>query len=180
MKKDATAAQESEYKDKLTAAKPKAARHLILIRHGQYNLAGGTDSDRYLTEIGRKQAGFTGERLKQLNIPLDVMVRSTMTRAQETGKIISTHVANVPIENCALIEEGAPIAPQPPIGHWTPEPSVNYDSLLKMKLTFLFEICFLIHLHLHNSHQFYEKISLRQILKNYVFHAAVFHRRCVN
>lgn len=51
-----------------------------------------------------------------------------MTRAQETGKIISTQVANLPIENCSLIEEGAPIAPQPPVGHWHPEPHVCIDS----------------------------------------------------
>lgn len=54
------------------------------------------------------------------------MIRSTMTRAQETGKIISTELAmNLPIENCSLIEEGAPIPPQPAIGHWSPEPSVR-------------------------------------------------------
>lgn len=74
---------------------------------------------------GRSQALFTGERLKSLEIPWDRMVRSTMTRAQETGKIISTQLVAVPIENCSLIEEGAPIAPQPPIGHWRPEPSVH-------------------------------------------------------
>lgn len=125
LKGTATATQENEYNAKLEAAKPTAVRHLILIRHGQYNLKGATDADRYLTEVGRLQAGYTGDRLKQLKIPLDVMVRSTMTRAQETGKIISTHVANIPIENCSLIEEGAPIAPQPPIGHWHPEPSVS-------------------------------------------------------
>lgn len=49
-----------------------------------------------------------------------------MTRAQETGKIISTELAmHLPIENCSLIEEGAPIPPQPAIGHWSPEPSVR-------------------------------------------------------
>lgn len=48
-----------------------------------------------------------------------------MNRAQETGKIISSHLdEKIPIENCSLIEEGAPIAPQPPIGHWKPEPAV--------------------------------------------------------
>ena len=116
---------ENKFNEKIEKVTPHAARHLILIRHGQYNLNGSTDSDRYLTEKGRKQAGFTGERLKALNIPFDKMIRSTMTRAQETGKIISTHIANIPIENCSLIEEGAPIAPQPPIGHWVPEPSVS-------------------------------------------------------
>lgn len=125
LKSSASTTQENDHNVKLEAVKSKSVRHLILIRHGQYNLKGASDSERYLTEVGRKQASFTGDRLKQLNIPLDVMVRSTMTRAQETGKIISTHVANIPIENCSLIEEGAPIAPQPPIGHWHPEPSVS-------------------------------------------------------
>lgn len=125
LKSKATPEDENKYNERLEAVKPTAVRHLILIRHGQYNLDGATDADRFLTEVGRKQAAYTGERLKLLKIPFDVMVRSTMTRAQETGKIISTHVANLPIENCSLIEEGAPIAPQPPIGHWHPEPHVS-------------------------------------------------------
>lgn len=130
LKSNATPTDENKFNEKLEKVKPSAVRHLILIRHGQYNLNGATDSDRYLTEVGRKQAGYTGERLKELKIPLDKMVRSTMTRAQETGKIISTHVANLPIENCSLIEEGAPIAPQPAVGHWHPEPHVSIDSCL--------------------------------------------------
>lgn len=76
---------------------------------------------------GRNQASLTGQRLKVLDIQWDKMIRSTMTRAQETGKIISTELAmNMPIENCPLIEEGAPIPPQPAIGHWSPEPSVRH------------------------------------------------------
>lgn len=125
LKSKATPEDENKHNEKLESVKPSAARHLILIRHGQYNLDGATDADRFLTELGRKQAACTGERLKILNINFDKMIRSTMTRAQETGKIISTHIANVPIENCSLIEEGAPIAPQPPIGHWHPEPHVS-------------------------------------------------------
>lgn len=125
MKSDATADDENKYNEKLEKVKPTTVRHIILIRHGQYNLNGVTDSERYLTELGRKQAASTGERLNALQIPLDLMIRSTMTRAQETGKIISTCITNIPIENCSLIEEGAPIAPQPPIGHWNPEPYVS-------------------------------------------------------
>ena len=30
-------------------------RHIILIRHGQYNLDGKTDDQRYLTELGKEQ-----------------------------------------------------------------------------------------------------------------------------
>lgn len=125
LKSKASPEDENKYNERLEAVKPTAVRHLILIRHGQYNLDGATDADRFLTEVGRKQAGYTGERLNALKIPFDLMIRSTMTRAQETGKIISTHIANLPIENCPLIEEGAPIAPQPAIGHWHPEPHVS-------------------------------------------------------
>ena len=34
---------------------PTASRHIILIRHGQYNLDGTSDSERYLTDLGRDQ-----------------------------------------------------------------------------------------------------------------------------
>ncbi|KAF6018370.1 hypothetical protein EB796_023306 [Bugula neritina] len=103
-------------------AVPTATRHLILIRHGQYNLKGKQDQDRYLTELGKEQANMTGKRLKELNYPITKVVYSTMTRAQETGKIISSHLPeDVPVENCSLIEEGAPIPPEPPVGHWRPE-----------------------------------------------------------
>lgn len=125
LKESATPEAENSFNEKLEKTKSKSVRHLILIRHGQYNLNGETDTDRYLTEVGRRQAAFTGERLKELKIPFDLMVRSTMTRAQETGKIISSHIANIPIENCSLIEEGAPIPPEPAIGHWRPEPYVS-------------------------------------------------------
>lgn len=163
LKENPTPSQENEYNEKLGKATPRAVRHLILIRHGQYNLSGITDSERYLTENGRKQAGFTGERLKALKLPLDLMIRSTMCRAQETGKIISTHITDVPIENCSLIEEGAPIAPQPPIGHWTPEPSVRwffcvlFSCLLSMYLFFEFICQNYFHIristiHLKNAH----------------------------
>lgn len=106
LKSTATPEDENVNNEKLEAIRPTAVRHLFLIRHGQYNLDGATDVDRFLTELGRRQAGFTGERLKILQVPFDKMIRSTMTRAQETGKIISTHIANMPIENCSLIEEG--------------------------------------------------------------------------
>ena len=47
---------EKETKDrgnKLEKQKSTATRHLLLIRHGQYNLEGKEDSDRYLTKLGQ-------------------------------------------------------------------------------------------------------------------------------
>lgn len=75
---------------------------------------------------GKVQAELTGKRLACLNIKWDLLVRSTMTRAQETAEIIAKHLdKNIEVKDCQLIEEGAPIPPEPPVGHWRPEPRVS-------------------------------------------------------
>jgi serine/threonine-protein phosphatase PGAM5 len=56
IKDDAPPDAQNLYNEALEMKKPKATRHLILIRHGQYNMEGNTDAERYLTELGRKQA----------------------------------------------------------------------------------------------------------------------------
>ena len=48
---------------------PTATRHILLIRHGQYNLEGKSDAERILTELGRNQAKKTGDRLAELKLP---------------------------------------------------------------------------------------------------------------
>ena len=60
-----------------------------------------------------------------------------MTRAQETGKIILGQLDSKPefeIVNDSLIEEGAPVPPEPQVGHWRPQASVNYCNFLCVKL----------------------------------------------
>ncbi|XP_053617261.1 serine/threonine-protein phosphatase Pgam5, mitochondrial isoform X2 [Plodia interpunctella] len=120
---------DNRYNEQIDKARSKAVRHLFLIRHGQYNLDGVTDKERTLTELGRKQADLTGQRLACLDIKWDLLVRSTMTRAQETAAIIAKHLdKNLEIKDCQLLEEGAPIPPEPPVGHWRPEPKFFQDS----------------------------------------------------
>lgn len=125
LRKNAEPHEENAHNEKLANLKPKAVRHLLLIRHGQYSLSGKTDFQQKLTELGRQQANFTGERLKALTLPWTVMLQSTMTRAQETAGIINKCL-NVKVESCPLLEEGAPIPPEPPVGHWRPEDSVRW------------------------------------------------------
>lgn len=48
-----------------------------------------------------------------------------MTRALETSEIIEKSLVNVPVETDSLLVEGAPIPPEPPIGHWKSEKHVN-------------------------------------------------------
>ncbi|XP_043266707.1 serine/threonine-protein phosphatase PGAM5, mitochondrial [Venturia canescens] len=112
---------ENKLNEAYEAKKPKAVRHLILIRHGQYNLEGKTDAERTLTELGRRQADSTGARLAELGLPYTLLVKSTMSRAQETAKIIEKHLPGVPAIEDGLLIEGAPIPPEPPLGHWKSE-----------------------------------------------------------
>ncbi|XP_042203910.1 serine/threonine-protein phosphatase PGAM5, mitochondrial-like isoform X2 [Homarus americanus] len=112
------------FEDRMEKVRPTvtATRHIIFIRHGQYNLEGAKDSDRYLTKLGREQAALTGERLKCLELPFSRVVFSTMTRATETANIIMEKLSGVEeVESCDLLREGAPIPPEPPIGSWKPE-----------------------------------------------------------
>ena len=115
---------ENNYNEKLEKAKAMATRHLILVRHGQYNTNGETDSLRTLTPLGRDQAYHAGLRLKDLALPYTRIVQSTMTRATETAHIISQHLPNIPVASCDFIREGSPIVPEPPVHHWRPEPKV--------------------------------------------------------
>ncbi|CAH1962870.1 unnamed protein product [Acanthoscelides obtectus] len=115
-----SAKEENELNEKIEKQKSRAVRHIILIRHGQY-VYGETDKDMMLTELGRIQADYSGKRLKELGFPYTNIIKSTMTRAQETGNIISESLPEVEVINCDLIREGAPIPPDPPIGSWKPE-----------------------------------------------------------
>lgn len=89
--------------------------------------------------LGKEQAEMTGKRLKALNMPINRIVISTMTRAQETGKIISKFFPDIEPEHCDLIREGAPIPPEPRwVGHWCPESEVigilcNFFNSLYLK-----------------------------------------------
>ncbi|XP_043255827.1 serine/threonine-protein phosphatase Pgam5, mitochondrial [Colletes gigas] len=112
---------ENAYNQELSVKKAKVIRHILLIRHGQYNIEGKTDCDRTLTDRGRRQAEATGRRLQELGLPYTQIIRSTMTRAQETAKIIEENIKNLAVKDDVFLVEGAPIPPEPPIGHWKSE-----------------------------------------------------------
>uniref|UniRef100_A0A915K9G0 Serine/threonine-protein phosphatase PGAM5, mitochondrial n=1 Tax=Romanomermis culicivorax TaxID=13658 RepID=A0A915K9G0_ROMCU len=101
-----------EYTSQMEKLKSRAKRHIILIRHGQYETDGKTDSLRCLTELGRKQASATGERLKNLNIPYDLLITSTMRRAMETSNLILDSVRTAH-KHDEMLEEGFPYIPKP-------------------------------------------------------------------
>ena len=110
--------------------KSKASRTLILIRHGQYVWDPHDHDKRILTELGRKQAAVTGQRLKDLGHSYTTLHFSTMPRATETAHIIMKSLADVPTKSCDLMREGAPIRPEPMHKKWRPEFYVSSCGLL--------------------------------------------------
>ncbi len=106
-------------------AKSKASRTLILIRHGQYVWDPHDPEKRILTELGRKQAALTGQRLKALGIDYSMVHYSTMPRATETADIIRESLKGVSARSCDLMREGAPIRPEPMSKRWKPESYVR-------------------------------------------------------
>ncbi|XP_075048731.1 serine/threonine-protein phosphatase PGAM5, mitochondrial-like isoform X1 [Mixophyes fleayi] len=111
---------EEELKRQLKKYEARARRHIFLIRHGQYNLDGKTDAECVLTPLGHEQADLTGQRLAHLGYDYTKMVYSTLTRAKETSKIIGKYLKGVPTSSSDLLQEGAPIRPDPP-AQWKPE-----------------------------------------------------------
>mmetsp|Transcript_27488 Transcript_27488/g.56493 ORF Transcript_27488/g.56493 Transcript_27488/m.56493 type:complete len:481 (-) Transcript_27488:109-1551(-) len=80
-------------------------RHLILVRHGQYDETHKEDSKRILTPLGRKQAELTGKRLGEFirgvneefgPCRVKVVRVSDLARAKETADII---YENMDLEN---------------------------------------------------------------------------------
>lgn len=78
--------------------------------------------------IGQEQATEVGKRLVALNYQFTKIISSTKVRALETANFIAALLPpDTPMEYCSLIEEGAPIPPEPKTT-WKPERSVSNFS----------------------------------------------------
>jgi len=88
---------------------PGVTKHIILVRHGQYDESSPEDEKNILTELGRQQAEATGQRLAALlhKHPDSVLHVSSMARAKETAAIIAKHLPDAQrTEPDPLLEEG--------------------------------------------------------------------------
>ncbi|KRX68954.1 Serine/threonine-protein phosphatase PGAM5, mitochondrial [Trichinella britovi] len=121
----------------------KIVRHIIMIRHGQYYQRREDSSERILTELGRKQAEVCGDRIRKLikyfePIPLTTLFASTMIRADQTARIICERIG-LPVEKISydpLLEEGAPVEPEPPKYNWYPEEKKFYEDGARIEAAF--------------------------------------------
>jgi serine/threonine-protein phosphatase PGAM5 len=110
-------------------------RHIILIRHGQYDETHREDEKRILTPLGRKQAELTGKRLAEMIAGLDEQfgpchvntIRvSNMARAKETADIIAKELPDSVIraEPDPMLNEGRPC-------HTIPGGKVSSNTIMK-------------------------------------------------
>ena len=104
-------------------------RHIFLIRHGQYHDREKNDSQRSLTDLGKKQAKLTGRRLSEIirnaagansdgSCPLKSLSCSSLTRAKQTADIIHGEIQ----EMASKYNETNPNRPWGPIERNDPDP----------------------------------------------------------
>lgn len=120
--------EELSISEQLEKKKAKAIRHIILIRHGQYNLKGTCDEERSLSQLGIEQAELTGRRLKNSGVTFTSMITSNMCRAIQTAEIILKQLGQKGLEisnRDPMLREGAPCLPEPPVSSWHPDLHVS-------------------------------------------------------
>ena len=109
------------------------SRHLVFVRHGatEANLAGlrcGGDLDVPLTDFGRRQAAEAGLRIRELRLPVCVIVTSALQRTRETAEIISRLLHNVAV----VIE---PAFAERRLGEWNLRPVAQTQAALASGVT---------------------------------------------
>uniref|UniRef100_A0A1I8F0E0 Serine/threonine-protein phosphatase PGAM5, mitochondrial n=1 Tax=Wuchereria bancrofti TaxID=6293 RepID=A0A1I8F0E0_WUCBA len=118
----------------LNEAAPTSKRNIILIRHGQYFTNHNDKNYLSLTPLGQEQAKCVGQRLASSGLKFDSVVMSTMTRAEETAKLILTELPPTSVKSDPLLEEGAPFPPEPPSKHWRPKHKFPPEGWLRMSV----------------------------------------------
>jgi len=117
----------------------KATRHLFLIRHGQYEVNAREADKMILTELGNEQTDLTGRRLSELTkkFKFTKLTNSSMIRAIQSANNIVRHLPeDLPRFEDPLLCEGAPIPPEPPVGHWKPELFQFYEDGSRIEAAF--------------------------------------------
>ncbi|CAJ1952554.1 unnamed protein product [Cylindrotheca closterium] len=124
-------------------------RHIILVRHGQYEETFPEDENRKLTALGRRQATKTGKRLATwakgtetfenpyFNGPCPIVTKirvSNMTRAKETAELIAKEMPSTIVmdEPDSLLNEALPspmIPIRPDITGAEEEIDANHDRI---------------------------------------------------
>jgi phosphohistidine phosphatase len=69
--------------------------HIYFLRHGDASSDSRySDSERPLTDLGMRQAAIVGTLLQRMNIAIDVVLSSSLKRAQHTTSIVLSNINN--------------------------------------------------------------------------------------
>lgn len=105
-------------------------RTLYLIRHGQYDSSVQSTDGGGLTQVGKEQAKYVGQVLR--DIPVDIIVASTMIRAIETANIVA-HYVEAEFRVTDLLREAIPSIPPRIAPHilklMNLNPNITHDSI---------------------------------------------------
>lgn len=104
----------------------RVAKHLLLIRHGQYDTSGKLDANRTLTPLGEQQAAILAQRLRLIDeadegfyrhFALKEIITSKLARAIQTADFVTDALPNAVTRREADLNEGRPCLPEPPPSH---------------------------------------------------------------
>mmetsp|Transcript_23465 Transcript_23465/g.34783 ORF Transcript_23465/g.34783 Transcript_23465/m.34783 type:complete len:398 (+) Transcript_23465:89-1282(+) len=118
-KPESTGDKHKDHENNRYIRKHGITRHIILVRHGQYDETHREDEKRILTPLGREQAKLTGKRLAEMIAGIDQQfgpcgvktIRvSNLARAKETADIIARELPDsvVKAEPDPILNEGRP------------------------------------------------------------------------
>ena len=104
------------------------SRHLMFVRHGatEANLAGlrcGGDLDVPLTEFGCRQAAEAALRIRELRLPVGLIVTSALRRTRDSAEIISRLLRGVEV----VVEPGFA---ERRLGEWNLRPVAQTEAAL--------------------------------------------------
>lgn len=85
-----------------------ANRLLYLVRHGEQEGSGEVD-EAGLSEVGRQQSRFLGERLR--DVPFSALHHGPLRRAAQTAELIAEYLPAVPIHSSELVGDFIPSVP---------------------------------------------------------------------
>jgi broad specificity phosphatase PhoE len=115
----------------------RVAKHLLLIRHGQYDTNGKHDDSRTLTPMGEQQAIALAQRLRLIDaategyykhFKLNQILTSKLARAVQTADSIVDALPDVSVRRDADLNEGRPCLPEPPPSHASRYTNRHYDG----------------------------------------------------
>eukprot|EP00658_Telonema_sp_P-2_P039051 TRINITY_DN27918_c0_g1_i1.p1 TRINITY_DN27918_c0_g1~~TRINITY_DN27918_c0_g1_i1.p1 ORF type:complete len:303 (+),score=47.79 TRINITY_DN27918_c0_g1_i1:169-1077(+) len=132
---------------------PGPTRHIILIRHGQYNRS---SQERELTPLGIQQALLTGERLAAMCNPTladkllaepDGLSKSPITiacvhssnlpRARQTAELVAKGLPGVSLAPMdPMLAEGCPCIPVPAPVNYDPSPATVWEDAARIEAAF--------------------------------------------